>query len=100
MARKQTLLNATWSDRFKESYAALPAEKQRACDGAAMALIKREAPSGLRVKPIRPDNWYHEARVNSGDRIVFRAEGDTIHFIDVVSHDDIGRYSRKPKANR
>ena len=38
-----------------------------------------------------------EARINSGDRIVFRVEGGTVFFIDVVKHDDIGRYGWRPR---
>ena len=64
-----------------------------------MALIKRESSSGLRVKPIQPEKYYLEARISSGDRIVFRVEGGTIYFVDVVSHDDIGRFGRRPKRS-
>ncbi len=65
-----------------------------------MALIKGHTPPGLRVKPILPDKYFNEARINSGDRIVFRNEGEEIHFVDVVKHDDIDRYGRKPKVVR
>jgi hypothetical protein len=97
MARQQTFLAAQWADRFKESYAELPADKQATCDTAAIALIKRESSPGLRVKPIHPDKYYYEARLNSGDRIVFRVDGSTIYFVDVVNHDAIDRYGRRPK---
>lgn len=63
-----------------------------------MALIKRESSSGIRVKPIQPDKYYFGARINSGDRIVFRVEADTIFFIDVVKHDDVDRYARRPRS--
>ena len=95
MAQKQTFLSAAWSERWKESYASLPAERQASCDRAAIALIKRESPPGLRIKPIQPEKYYLEARISSGDRIVFRVEGETIYFADVVKHDDIERYGRR-----
>jgi hypothetical protein len=98
MARKQTFLNAVWSDIWKESYAKLSAERQVACDGAAIALIKQASSSGLRIKPIQPSKYYLEARINSGDRIIFRIAEGTIFFIDVVAHDDIARYGKRPKA--
>jgi hypothetical protein len=63
-----------------------------------MALIKRESMSGLRVKPIQPEKYYFEARINSGDRIIFRVEGGTVFFVDIVKHDDIARYGRRPRA--
>lgn len=95
MARKQPFLNAVWSERFKESYAGLSLEKQSACDGAILALIKQQLSAGLRVKPILPDKYYWEARLSSGDRIVYRIEAGVLLFIDVVKHDDIARYGRK-----
>jgi mRNA-degrading endonuclease RelE of RelBE toxin-antitoxin system len=98
VARKQVFLPAEWSDRWKESYAGLSSERQKTCDSAALALIKQETSSGLRVKPIHPDKYYWEARLNSGDRIIYRIEAGTIFFIDVVKHDDIYRYARRPKT--
>jgi hypothetical protein len=62
-----------------------------------MALIKRESSSGLRVKPIQPEKYYFEARINRGDRIIFRVEAGTVYFVDIVKHDDIGRYGRRPR---
>ncbi len=49
----------------------------------------------MRVKPIEPEKYYNEARINEGDRLIFRIEADTIWFVDVVTHDDIGRYGKK-----
>jgi hypothetical protein len=98
MARKQTFLAAVWSDVWKESYAKLSSERQAACDESAMALIKQTSSSGLRIKPIHPVKHYLEARINSGDRIIFRIAEGTIFFIDIVTHDEISRYGRRPKA--
>jgi len=98
MARKQTFLAAVWSDLWKESYSRLSAERQAACDEAAMALIKQTSSSGLRIKPIQPAKYYLEARINSGDRIIFRLAEGTVFFVDVVSHDDISRYGKRPRA--
>lgn len=98
MTEKQIFLQAVWSEVWKQSYAALSADHQRSCDHAAMALIKGESSSGIRVKPIQPEKYYFEARINSGDRIIFRVEGGTVYFIDVVKRDDIDRYGRRPRA--
>ena len=65
-----------------------------------MALIKGIDTPGLNVKPIFLDRHYLEGRISSGDRIVFRLEGSTIYFMDVVKHDDIGRYGRRPRQTR
>jgi hypothetical protein len=51
----------------------------------------------LRVKPIHPDKYYLEARITSGDRIIFRVEEGRILFVDVVHHDDISKYGKRPK---
>jgi hypothetical protein len=66
---------------------------------AAIALIKQFASSSLRIKPIHPEKYYLEARINSGDRIVFRVEGGTIFFVDIVHHDRISRYGKRPTTS-
>jgi hypothetical protein len=65
-----------------------------------MALVKGTEAPGVNVKSILPDKHYLEGRISSGDRIVFRVEGTTIYFMDVVKHDDIGRYGRRPRQPR
>lgn len=65
-----------------------------------MALIKGTDAPGVNVKPILPDKHYLEARISSGDRIVFRLGQGAIFFVDVVKHDDIGRYGRRPRHAR
>jgi hypothetical protein len=98
MPRKQTFLTAVWAEQWKASYLELSAERQTACDEAAISLIKQSSSPGLHIKPIHPEKYYLEARINSGDRIVFRVEAGTIYFVDIVKHDDIGRYGKKRKA--
>ncbi len=97
MADKQTFLQAAWSEVWKTSYAALSADRQRSCDEAAIALIKQTISAGLRVKPIQPEKTYFEARINTGDRITFRVEAGTVYFVDIVKHDEIDRYGRRPR---
>ncbi len=95
MPSRQTFLGADWSERWKKSYAQLEPHRQAACDRAAIALIKKENLPGLRVKPIQPEKYYLEARLNQGDRIIFRVETGTIFFADVVTHDEIARYGKR-----
>ena len=92
--------SAVWTEQWWESYGRLAGERQASCDRVVMALIKGVHGPGLQVKPILPDKHYLEGRISSGDRIVFRVEGTTIYFMDVVKHDDIGRYSRRPRQPR
>jgi len=98
--RRQTFLAAEWTEQWQQSYAELPADRQVTCDRAAMALIKREPPPVLNVKPVLPHQYYWEARIGSGDRILFRRGEGLIVFIDVVKHDDVQRYGRRPKGGR
>lgn len=49
----------------------------------------------MRVKPVEPEKYYKEARINQGDHLIFRIEDDTIWFVDVVTHDEIGTYGKK-----
>ena len=100
MATRSAVRSAVWTEQWWQSYMRLPPDRQNSCDRAAMALIKGAETPGLRVKPILPDKHYLEGRISSGDRIVFRIEGSAIYFMDVVKHDDIGRYGRGPRQGR
>lgn len=95
MARKQQFLNAEWTNRFKESYAKLQANEQKSADRVSLAMIKGEVTPGMRIKPIEPEKYYHEARMNDGDRIVHRIAEGTVFFVDVVPHDQIDKYGRR-----
>jgi len=95
VARKKGFLAVSFSQRFKESYAALSLDRQKGVDKVLLALMKQEATPGMRVKPIRPEKHYLEARVNDGDRLVYRMDSGTLVVQDVVAHDDVDRYSRR-----
>ena len=99
MANRQTFLSAEWAERFKKSYAALSPDRKKRCDETCMALIKRETSPGLRIKPVEPDKYFFEARINDGDRLIFRPEAEKIIFVDIVKHDDIKQYGRRPKGH-
>ena len=95
MARKQPFLNAVWSDHLKESYAKLQANEQKAADKVAFAITKGEVTPGMRIKPIEPEKYFHEARLNDGDRLVHRVQEGTVYFVDVVPHHQINTYGRR-----
>lgn len=94
MPRKRAFLGAAWSKRWDKSYAHLSHDRQKGIDKVVIALMKQEVTPGMRVKPIEPEKFYNEARINEGDRLVFRIEGGTVWFVDVVDHDNIGKYGR------
>lgn len=72
--------------------------QQGGVDKGVIALLKRKPTPGMQVKPIQPDKYYDEARINDGDRLVHRIDGGTLWVVDVVPHDDIDRYGRKVKG--
>jgi hypothetical protein len=95
VARRKTFLGAAWSKRWDKSYVKLSSDRQKGVDKVAIALIKQEVTPGMRVKPIEPEKYYNEARINEGDRLIFRIGEGTVWFVDVVTHDDIGRYRKE-----
>lgn len=95
MARRQKFLAAEFSKRFEKSYAGLTVAQQNGVDKAVIALLKRNPTPGMRIKPIQPDKYYDEGRINDGDRLVHRIDSDTLWVVDIVAHDDIGRYGRR-----
>jgi hypothetical protein len=98
MLRRQIFLTARWSEKWQVSYPALSPDRQSACDRAMIALVKRQNSPGLHIKPILPDKHYLEARISSGDRIVFRIEAETVFFVDIIPHNEISRYGRRPRT--
>jgi hypothetical protein len=52
----------------------------------------------MRIKPVEPEKSYNEARANDGDRVIHRIEAGKVWFVEIVMHDDIGRYGKAPRA--
>lgn len=98
MAPRHKFLAAEFSKRFEKSYAGLTVTQQNGVDKAVIALLKRKPTPGMRIKPIQPDKYYHEARINDGDRLVHRIDGGTLWVVDIVTHDVIDRHGRKVDA--
>ncbi len=85
------------SKRFQKTYRKLSDVLQKQVDAAVLRLIENPAHPGLNVHAIRESRYYSEAYINRGDRLIFRAEGRHLFLIDIVPHDDIGRYSDAPR---
>jgi len=83
-----------------KQYRAALASLQPAVRKQVLARIKLvfDNPShpSLRAHSVKPDKHYREAYVNLGDRIIYIPEGSNLVLVDVVSHDEIHRYSRRP----
>lgn len=78
--------------QLERAYRRLQPRVQRQCDKAVGHLFANPGHPGLNVKPILPAKVYWEARINVGDRLIFRPEGDTAYLMDIVTHDEISRY--------
>src|SRR5215213_2367138 len=100
MARKHPFLDAQFSEQWKESYQRLQHAQQHSIDKVVMALLKQQATPGMRIKPIEPEKYFYEARINDGDRLIHRVHGGTVYFVDIVTHDEIGKYGRRPEPGR
>ena len=96
MVARQRFFNAEFSDQWDRSYPKFQPAEQRGIDKVVMALLKNQPTPGMRIKPIEPDKYYNEARANDGDRVVHRIKDGTVYFVDVVTHDDIGKYGKAP----
>jgi len=95
VARHVVLLNTTWTERYKKRYTDLAPPDQQSADRVALAIMKGETTPGMRVRPIQPEKVFYEARLDDGDRIIFRMSDGMIYFEDIVSHDEIGRYGKR-----
>lgn len=86
-------LEVSSGKRFEEHLRRLPKARRSSCLRVIEALARQEPSPGMRVKPILPGRFYSEARISSGDRLIFPVADGVLHLIDVVTHDDIVRYS-------
>lgn len=93
--RSRAFASLQLTKRFEKSFRRLGSESQTQCEDALEQLVQDPIRPGLHLKPIRPNNTFWEVRLNSGDRIVLLADGDTAWIMDVISHDEIKRWGKK-----
>ena len=95
MSRARAFKTLHITERFNRSFLKLAPEVQAQCADALEQLIAEPLAPGLHLKPIRPSNRFFEARINRSDRLILLPEpGGVAVVVDVVSHDDIGRWSK------
>ena len=94
-ARDRRLTSLQLTRRFEKSFKRLGSDAQAQCEDALEQLLQNPVPLGLHLKPIRPNNKFWEARLNSGDRIVLLPDGGTVWVMDVISHDEIKLWGKK-----
>lgn len=81
--------------KFEKSFRKLSGDAQDQCADALEQLIAEPLAPGLHLKPIRPNNQFWEARINTGDRIILLPNAGMAYVMDVVKHDDIKHWGRK-----
>jgi hypothetical protein len=95
VAKAKGFLAARFTARWAKTYLGLTADQQKGADKVVMAILKQQLTPGMRIKPVEPEKYYHEARINDGDWLIFRVDEGTAWFVDIVKHDDIGRYGKR-----
>ena len=82
--------------RFDKAVADLEPAQRKQLQKQLTQLLSDPAHPSLKAHQIKPDKHYWEAYLNRGDRISYIPQGSHLVLVDVVSHDDINRYSRRP----
>ena len=94
MTRRRAFVRLEPTARFRKSYTKLDRRTQDECDAALHQLLVEPLAADLQLKPILPTTTYWEARVNRRDRLIILPDGTVAHIMDVVTHDEIRRWSR------
>ena len=81
------------TEQFDDSFRRLPERVQKQCRKALGYLLTNPDHPSLNLKPILPAKIYWEARLNRSDRLVLRPDGSILRVLDVVTHDEIARWS-------
>lgn len=93
MTPGKTGLQLAYGRRFEQRLRDLPEARRLSSLRVIEALATQQPTPGMRVKPILPGKFYNEARISSGDRLIFRIADGVLYLIDLVTHDEIARYS-------
>lgn len=81
-------MNSRTTRRFRELFAALPAQVQRQAREAYRLFRQNPAHPGLRFKQVNSDPPIYSARVGIGHRAVGAFQGNTIVWYWIGSHAD------------
>jgi len=93
----KTELQVAYGSRFEQRLQGLPEARRLSSLRVIAALAGQQPTPGMRVKPMLPGKFYNEARISSGDRLIFRIADGVLYLIDLVTHDEIARYSSERK---
>jgi mRNA-degrading endonuclease YafQ of YafQ-DinJ toxin-antitoxin module len=88
------------SKRFEAAFRALDKSRRKQAEKAVDLLFNNPAHPGLGAHPIKPDKYFWEAYINTGDRLVYHPDGSLLDLVDIVKHDDIGKSGKAPREGR
>jgi mRNA-degrading endonuclease YafQ of YafQ-DinJ toxin-antitoxin module len=83
--------------RYDKAVAGLQPNQRKQLQTRLKLLIQDPAHPSLNAHTVKPDKYYWEAYLNEGDRIIYHPRGSTLVLVDIVTHDEIGRYGRRPR---
>jgi hypothetical protein len=89
-----SIVHAT--DQFRAAAQALDAKRQKQAEKAVSLLFDNPAHPGLNGHAIKPDKHFWEAYLNRSDRLIYVPDYPVLVLVDIVKHDDIGRYGKAP----
>lgn len=84
------------TDQFRAAVQALDAKRQKQAAKAVAFLFANPAHPGLNAHPVKPDKHYWEAYLNRSDRLIYVPDHPLLVLVDIVKHDDIGKYGKAP----
>lgn len=93
----QGFLTLEVTEQYERALADLQEATRRQVAARTTLLFDNPAHPSLNAHRIKPDKYYWEAYVNRGDRIIYIPEGSHLVLVDVVPHDRIGRYGKRPR---
>ena len=85
------------TEQFEKAAAKLQKAQRKQLARRIKLLFDNPAHPGLKTHQIKPGEYYWEAYLNLGDRIIYIPEGSRLVLVDVVPHDDIDRYGKRPR---
>lgn len=83
--------------RFDKAVDGLQSAQRKQLQKQLAQLLQDPSHPSLAAHQIKPDKYYWEAYLNKGDRIIYIPAGSHLVLVDVVTHDDIGRYGKRPR---
>ncbi|HEX8363147.1 MAG TPA: hypothetical protein VF613_23700 [Longimicrobium sp.] len=93
----QGFLTLEVTEQYRRARAGLQAGVRNQAIARERLLFENPAHPSLKAHQIKPDKHYWEAYVNRGDRIIYIPEGSHLVLVDIVAHDDISRYGKRPR---